>query len=264
VAAVARSGGARRGRLWRTRHAHRTGAGATGHRKHRAWLASLRFGDRASQLTMADYPHATTCYSPAATGSSPSSSSSPPHRRGRSRSPGGAACAGSTRSRRWGCAPRSARSSASSTRQPELLPRDRALGEHHRPAASLGRDHQGRLHAHPPAADRSRLPLTSDTRRSAPRSSVANAANQPRSSASTGAPSGGRTPAGANSSTLAANPTASLRSRSPASSPALAGRSRSPTEKLTRGGRRGVLPASRTPTFRESPMSNPHQGGARC
>ena len=52
-------------------------------RRHRAWLASLRFADRASQLTLADYLHAQTCSWPAARGSKPSSSSSQATRRGR-------------------------------------------------------------------------------------------------------------------------------------------------------------------------------------
>ena len=46
-----------------------------------------------------------------------------------------------------------------SSRPARLLPRDRSIGEHHRSAAPARRDHQGRLHARPPAAGRGILAL---------------------------------------------------------------------------------------------------------
>ena len=102
--------------------------------------------------------------SPAVTGSRPSSRRSPPARHGPRRSPGFDACAGSTRSPRSGCAPRSGGLIASSTRQPRRLSRDRPLGEHQRRATLPGLDHQGRLDPCLPALDRGRLPLSAPSR----------------------------------------------------------------------------------------------------
>ena len=195
-------------------------------RRHRAWLASLKFADRASQLTIADYLHAHDVLLA---------------RRDRIEAELEQLAADSpwtvtiarlrclrgidTLSALGLCAEVGAVRPLRASRPAVRLSRDRPLGEHHRPAAPTGRDHQGRLHPRPPAVGRGRLPLPAPPRRSARRSSVASVTSQPRSSTSPGARNGGCTPAGASSSTPAASATGSSRSRSPASSPASAGRS---------------------------------------
>ena len=65
--------------------------------KHRHWLAQQHFDDRASQITYADYLHAHDVLLARRELVGASSSSSRPAASGATRSPGCAACAGSTR-----------------------------------------------------------------------------------------------------------------------------------------------------------------------
>ena len=128
--------------------------------RHRAWLASLRFADRASQLTIADYLHShdvllarrdrIEAELEQLAASSPWTIAI-----ARLRCLRGIDTAIRARAVRRGRRVRSLRT----PRQPELLSRDRPIGEHHRPAAPPRRDHQGRLHPRPQTADRGRLPL---------------------------------------------------------------------------------------------------------
>ena len=74
---------------------------------HRAWLAKVDLGDRGAQITLQDYLGAIDALLVLRDTLEARSTSSCPARRGRTRSPGCAACAASTPCRRSGCARRS-------------------------------------------------------------------------------------------------------------------------------------------------------------
>ena len=144
---------------------------------------------------------------------------------GRGETRGSDACAGSTRSPRLGCVPRSANGSASII--PTSWPPTSGSSPQSTPAVSnAGSDRSPRPAPRTPGGCWSRRPgTTAAAPRSARRSSAASAAKHPRSSTSPGARNDASTPAGASSKTRAINQAGSSRSRSPANWPATAGRS---------------------------------------
>ena len=84
--------------------------------RHRAWLAQVDLGQRGAQLTMSDYVGAIDALELRRDTLEAAIASSFPPRRGRRRSRGCVACAGSTRSPPSGWRPRSATLLALSTR----------------------------------------------------------------------------------------------------------------------------------------------------
>ena len=80
---------------------------------HRAWLSRVDLGDRGAQVTLLDYLGAIDALLLRRDTLEATIDELIPVRRGRTRSPGCAACAASTRCRPSGCAPRSATGSAS-------------------------------------------------------------------------------------------------------------------------------------------------------
>ena len=163
------------------------GPGETWSRKHRSWLTSVRFADQASRATLADYLHAhdvliarrdqveAELAKLALTAS-----------RARTRSRGSGACAGSTRSPRSGCAPRSASGSVSII-PTSSRPTSGSSPQSTPPVSSAGSGRSPRPAPPTPAGCWSRHPgTTAAAPRSAKRSSAANADTHPRSSTSPG------------------------------------------------------------------------------
>ena len=90
------------------------GPGETWSRKHRSWLTSVRFADHASRATLADYLHAHDVLIARRDQVEADLAKLAPSVAVRAHGRAGCgACAGSTRSPRSGCAPRSASGSAS-------------------------------------------------------------------------------------------------------------------------------------------------------
>ena len=144
------------------------GPGGRGRCKHRSWLTSIRFADQASRTTLADYLHAHDVLiarrdqveaelgklalgAPCARHDREAALPARDRHADRARAV--------RRDRRVGAlrSPRPAR----------RLPRDRPLRAHHRRPAPARIDHQGRLHARPPAAGRGLLALPPRRRLSA-------------------------------------------------------------------------------------------------
>ena len=88
------------------------GSGEAWSRKHRSWLTCVRFADQASRATLADYLHAHDVLIARRDQVEAQLAQLALSARARTRSTGCGAYAGSTRSRRWGCALRSASGSA--------------------------------------------------------------------------------------------------------------------------------------------------------
>jgi Transposase len=163
------------------------GTGEAWTRKHRSWLTSIRFSDHASQATLADYLHAHDVLiarrdQVEADLAQLAISAPCAHTVARSD-----ACAGSTRSQRPGCAPRSANGSASII--PTSCPPTSGSSPQSTPPASNAGWGRSPRPAPPTPADCSSRPLTTTAAApwSAKRSSVANVGKHPRSSTSPGA-----------------------------------------------------------------------------
>ena len=201
------------------------GRGEAWSRKHRSWLTSVRFADHASRATLADYLHAHDVLIA---------------RRDQveadlAKLALSAPCAHTVARLRClrGIDTLSALGLCAEIGEWERFDHPDQLASYlgivpssTPPARSAGSGRSPRPARPTPGGCWSRPPTTTAAaRRSAKRSSAANAGKQPRSSTSPGAPNAGSTPAGASSKTPAANQAESSRSRSPASSPATAGRS---------------------------------------
>ena len=236
--------------------------------RHRDWLARVELGERGAQVTLLDYLGAIDAL--LVRRDTLEATIERARARlavGARRSRGCAACAASTRSRRSGCAPRSATSSAS--RAPAqlmsylgLVPSENS----YRRDAPPGRDHQVRLPPRPPAAGRGRLALPPPAAPRAERSSAARPASPRTSSRSPGRPSSACTAPGGASTPSAASAARSSPSPSPASSPASAGRSPTPTDRRPaprRSRRRRDHPATTRESTRDCAMSTRPGGHAR-